>query len=455
MRLSAPVDADDEDSPLGPAEFGQLMQAVGPFEARPAVAVGVSGGADSLALALLLHDWARARDGRAVALTVDHGLRAEAAAEARQVARWLGARSVDHRILRWDGPRPQSGVQEAARRARYGLMGAWCRQRGVLHLAVAHHREDQAETFLLRLARGSGMEGLAAMPAVGSTPLEAGSPTRLLRPLLAVPKARLVATLEAAAQPWIEDPSNEDIRYARVRMRRLLPVLAKDGLTAARIADAARRLGRARAALDREVARLLARAAWVHPAGHLHLSQAAVQEAPAEVALRALARCVAAVGGGEHALRAERLERLHAALAGGDRFKGRTLGGCRILRHHDTLLICREAAAAAAELLLRPGLRARWDGRFEVTVAADFPPGRRVVLRRLGEPGWRLAGPLGGGRAGAIPAPARAALPSLWDRHGLAAVPHLGYVRPGNTGFRGIDIEFATHALAGAGFTVA
>ncbi|HLU65659.1 MAG TPA: tRNA lysidine(34) synthetase TilS, partial [Kofleriaceae bacterium] len=180
-----------------------MIEALGPFERRPRLAVAVSGGPDSLCLCLLAHGWAKARGGEVSALTVDHGLRPTSADEARQVAAWLGPRGIDHHVLRWTGAKPATAIQEAAREARYRLLGDWCRAAGVLHLLLAHHLDDQAETVAFRRARGSGPEGLAGMPAVREL---AG--LRLLRPLLGVPKARLVATLEAAGQAWLEDPSN-------------------------------------------------------------------------------------------------------------------------------------------------------------------------------------------------------------------------------------------------------
>src|SRR5262249_13344993 len=214
------TDTEDLDAPLRAAEFDRLMQAVGPFESRPRVAVAVSGGSDSMALALLAHDWATRRGGEIAALTVDHGLRTEAAAEARQVGRWLRGRGIAHRILRWRPPPGalSGGMQAAARAARYRLLADWGRQRGGLHVALAHQREDQAETVLLRLARGSGLDGLAAM-----APIAERAGVRLIRPLLPIPRARLRATLAGAQQSWVDDPSNDDPAHARIRMRRLLP----------------------------------------------------------------------------------------------------------------------------------------------------------------------------------------------------------------------------------------
>ena len=144
--------------------FAHKMAALGHFEARHHIAIAVSGGGDSMALVLLADRWARAQGGRVTALTVDHGLRDGSSREAAQVATWLWGLEIAHTILPWTGPKPKTGIQKAAREARYALMSDWCRGQGVLHLALAHNLEDQAETYLMRLGRGSGGDGLAAMP---------------------------------------------------------------------------------------------------------------------------------------------------------------------------------------------------------------------------------------------------------------------------------------------------
>src|SRR5690242_4383018 len=173
-------------TPVGAAEFAALMARFEPFEARPRLAVAVSGGADSMALVLLARDWAEVRGGALTALTVDHRLRKAAAAEAVQVGRWLAERGIDHQVLVRDDGHGSGGVQAAARDARYRLLEAWCRKTGALHLLVGHHREDQAETLLLRLARGSGVDGLAGMAMLAER-----AACRVLRPLLGVARARL------------------------------------------------------------------------------------------------------------------------------------------------------------------------------------------------------------------------------------------------------------------------
>ncbi|MBY0430001.1 MAG: tRNA lysidine(34) synthetase TilS, partial [Rhodospirillales bacterium] len=313
--------------PLEAGEFAGLMPACEPF---PKLAVAVSGGADSMALALLAAEWTAERGGGVTALTVDHGLRPESAAEAAQVGLWLAARGISHAVLRWEGDKPASGVQEAARKARYGLLLDWCRRHGVLHCLLAHHRDDQAETLLLRLSRGSGLDGLAAMAVVSET-----ETARLLRPLLGVPPQRLRATLRARGQDWIEDPGNRNPAFARVRLRGLLPELEPEGL-----AESAAALRQTRCHLETECAALLARHvepsvlgfAWVAPE---------IFSAPRELARRALGRLLACYGGAAYAPRRERLDRLLEELRHG--LDGaRTLGGCMVAPRRGRLLVCRE-----------------------------------------------------------------------------------------------------------------
>lgn len=434
--------------PLTNAEFSHAIERLGPFENRPRIAVAVSGGADSLSLALFASAWARRRGGAATALTVDHGLRPDAAAEARLVGRWLRARGIDHHILAWRGIKPHSNLQAIARTARYRLLSDWCARHGVLHLLLAHHTDDQAETHLLRLARGSGVDGLAAMAPVHELPA-----LRVLRPLLGVPRARLEAALRAAGQDWVDDPTNRDRAHARVRMRQLLPALAEEGLTAARLTATTRRLAHARAAIEAAVATLLAEATQMHPTGYCRLDRERLTAAPTEIGLRALARILRTVGGTTYPARLERLERLFGELAGGNA-PGRTLAGCQVLPWRDAYLVCREAALARGEVPLGSGRAVIWDDRFAVSAAGQL--GRSMVVRSLGPHGWGgIAEDLPGPPRFAVPVPVRASLPAIWDRKGLLAVPHAGFVRRGRAGRLRLRCQFAPcEPLAGAPFAV-
>lgn len=190
-------------------DIAELMAPLGPFERPPSITVAVSGGSDSLGLGLMLSEWLRKPSGRLHVLSVDHGLRPEAADECARVAEIFAAiPGCSAQILRWDGEKPARGLQAAARAARYRLLTDRCRANGILHLAIAHTAEDQAETVAMRRTHGSGPAGLAGMAAVRA---ERG--VRLLRPLLCVSRAAIRAWLQARGRTWIEDPSNELIKF--------------------------------------------------------------------------------------------------------------------------------------------------------------------------------------------------------------------------------------------------
>ncbi len=272
----------------------------------------MSGGPDSLALAILADRWARARGGEICALSVDHRLRPDSAEEIRRLAGWLAARGVRHDVLVRAGPKPASGIQAAARAARYRLLAAWCREHGCLHLLTAHHRDDQAETHLLRRRAGSGADGLAGMSAIREL-----DGCRILRPLLGIEKTRLIAFLDAERQPFIIDPSNRDPAFERARLR--AGAAATSPAANEKVLAALPALGRERAMHERSRDRLLARAAALHPAGFGVLDPDLLRAAPRAVAERALAALTTAVGGGSYRPRRERVGRLYATLTGAAR----------------------------------------------------------------------------------------------------------------------------------------
>ncbi len=318
------------------------------------VALAVSGGPDSLALLHLAARWRAERAGRPeiIVLTVDHALRAGSRDEAEMVSRTAEALGLPHAILTWEHEDiADTGLQEKARAARYELMAAYARAHGIEAIVTAHHLDDQAETFLMRLKRGSGLDGLAAMPERSTW---AG--VAILRPLLDVPKARLVATLEEQGIAYASDPSNVDPRFERARMRAVWKALDSLGLSPEMLALTARRLRRARAALDHATDAFLADHAEMH-AGSAAIDRAALLAAPEEIALRALARVIEAVGGSEEPVRLAKLEALLAALAEHPD-KAQTLGHCVIEPKRGRLNIVREVRGKASQARCTPAKRA-------------------------------------------------------------------------------------------------
>lgn len=260
----------------------------------PAVVLAVSGGPDSVALMWLAARWRRAlaRGPRLVAVTVDHGLRPEAAREARDVKRLARSLDLPHHTLRWRGPKPGTGVPAAAREARYRLLAQAARKHGATHILTAHTRDDQAETLLMRLLRGSGIAGLSAMARETER-----DGVLLTRPLLDVAKAQLVATLKRAGIGFADDPTNRDPAFTRPRLRALMPMLAEEGGDARNLARLAARIARANAALD-----VLVDGAERYLAlknednGHAGFDAASFAVMPEEIRLRLLKRAIDRTG---------------------------------------------------------------------------------------------------------------------------------------------------------------
>lgn len=360
--------APDRGRPVGDDEADA---AFAPLLRHSCIALAVSGGADSTALLLLVASWrARRPDGPEIhILTVDHELRRESAAEARGVAALAGRLGLPCRILVWSGPKPASNRQAGARAARQALLVTAARELGAEALVLAHHLDDQAETFLIRLARGSGVYGLAAMDGIAVwQDGEGGLPLPVLRPLLAFAKERLVATCRAAGVSWCEDPSNDDVAYTRTRMRGLMPQLAGEGLDAETLGRTAGRLARAAAALDELVEQTLVRHAAFHPAGPVRVAVADLARLPREVLLRLLARLLQMTGGEAYPPRLERLERLAGRLAGGPSVQS-TLAGVVARRRGETLFFWRESGRGGiAPLAARGPGRYVFDRRFELVL---------------------------------------------------------------------------------------
>ena len=329
---------------LGEQEAGALFDSLAGVRG---LLLAVSGGSDSTALMLLAARWAkrRQRAPKLLAVTIDHGLRSESKREAAAVKRIARRLGVPHRVLRWRGRKPEAGLQAAAREARYLLLAQAAMRAGYEHILTAHTLDDQAETVLLRLARGSGLTGLAGMAHASALPVGAQASIFLVRPLLGVPKSRLVATLRAAGIGYREDPSNRDPRFTRARLRGLMPALAHEGLDARNLMRLAGRMRRAEATIEFAVdaARAaLAPEPWPQR-GPVVLAAAGFDALPAEVALRLLGRAVAHTGD-EGPVELAKLERLHEELRRSRRPVRRTLAGALISLNETQLTVERAPA---------------------------------------------------------------------------------------------------------------
>jgi tRNA(Ile)-lysidine synthase len=298
--VSKNASAADDASPISAADANRLFGALHHFS--PLV-LAVSGGPDSTALMVLAARWrGKAQSPRLIAVTIDHGLRKESKREAKAVEKLAQKLGIEHRTLEWTGRKPKTGLQEAARLARYRLLAKVANELNARYVLTAHTLDDQAETVLFRMARGSGVSGLAGMYSSWGLPVEEGIGIELVRPLLTVPKSRLIATLKAAKIPYANDPSNRDPRFTRSRLREIMPMLAREGLTASRLALLADRVQRVEETLldvmAHANARVIAegRAADDNPVTRLHTD--VFSDLPREIAIRVLGWTIRKAGDG-------------------------------------------------------------------------------------------------------------------------------------------------------------
>jgi len=382
-----------------PTTVATSMDRLGPFEPRPRLAVAVSGGADSTALAVLVREWAVSHNGSMTALVVDHGLRAASADEARITVERLASLGIPATLLSIRSLTRGSALAERARIARYRIVSDACRESGILHLLLGHHAADQMETLAMRVLRDSGPHGLACMSAIRET---AG--LRLLRPLLAIEPARLREFLTARGVEWVEDPSNQDMRALRSRLRQRLGSISPNetGMTQAIAA-----IAKARAHDETATAAELARRTTIRPEGFALLS-------PGPISAAALASLVQTIGGAAYPPTPIRI----AAIAAGP--GPATIAGVRIMpagRFGAGWLIVREEAAIAA-----PAAAAAndlWDNRFRVRAPDGCPAG--AIIGKLGDDSARFRD------VSDLPSAVLRTLPAIRFDKFVAAVPHLGY----------------------------
>ncbi len=324
---------------MDPFTAAEIAALFAPLKEAHGALLAVSGGPDSVALMLLAAAWAGQGTPKLAVATVDHGLRSGSRREAEAVALWAQSLGLPHHILTWDGEKPKTRIQERAREARYELLFCHAREIGADHVLTAHHADDQAETILFRLLRGSGVAGLAGMPVAARH----GEIVHL-RPLLAYPKAALVKLCETRGQAYFRDPSNDDLSFARTRLRRILHALAEEGLDSEALLRLGRRAARAERALSACTRIVQGTLQPLHTNGVFSAPICHLRDAPEEILLRLVAAETEACGG--KPLRLDRLESLtcalRTALQSGASWRG-TLGGMTlVLDAHGLLTIASE-----------------------------------------------------------------------------------------------------------------
>jgi len=407
--------------PTGPITDRELATLFAPLARASRIALAVSGGGDSLALLDCADRWRRNLPSppELVVLSVDHGLGRSSKQDAEAVVGLARDRGLAAKYLCWTGKKPQGDIEAAARAARYRLLLGAARQAGASHLLLGHHRDDQAETMLLRLARGSGLFGLGAMRREIAT-----GDMIVFRPFLAIPRARLTETIAIAGLTPVEDPMNADPRFARTRLRRIMPLLAAEGIDPAGLAATADRLASAAEAIETAASGLIGTAVDIDELAVASIEATALLDAPREVRLRSLVRVLLAIGGEQYPPRFERLAALIGDIErhdGHTRLK-RTLSGSVVEWRGGRFVVYREVGRGGLpETAVKSGFKGLWDHRFQVEIGANAPAG--LKLAALGEAGRRAIGV----RAGISAAGALAALPALWRGTTVSAVPTLGF----------------------------
>ncbi|MDD4616661.1 MAG: tRNA lysidine(34) synthetase TilS [Alphaproteobacteria bacterium] len=410
--------------PIDEIEFGRFLEPFAPLSSK--IALAVSGGPDSMALAYCAKRWAQ-RD--LVALIVEHGLRPESPAEAVNVKERLEALGIETEILTWKHDVVHDRVQEKARDARYGLLFEACRRHGTFDLLLAHHQGDQAETVLMRLAKGSGIDGLAGIP-----PQNMREGVRLLRPFLQVSKARLVATCQTAGVQFVIDPSNASEKYARGRIRKIMPLLEAEGLSVENLSLLAQRAREAKEALEIATRELLKSIATAEQGGCVKLDRAALRAAPRALALRGLAEGLRYVHEEAYPPEYAALSSLLDAVLAPKEEEVRTLYGCIASVSEKKIAILREPSAANEEIPLASAKTILWDNRWIVTSDPNAP---KTTVKALGFPPHDVLDVLAPGLRQRIPqGRVRASLPALFEGDKLRWIPSFDGKGPFSMTFR-------------------
>lgn len=369
--------------------------------------VAVSGGSDSTALLTLLHRFCAARGIELFCATVDHGLRAEAKNEAESVAGLCAFLQVPHDTLTWSNWDGKGNVQSAARQARYRLLAGWAQRMQVDHVALGHTLDDQAETVLMRLARGAGVDGLSAMAK-----RRRQHDVMWLRPLLSVERSRLRDFLEIEGVTWSDDPSNEDSRFDRIKIRQSWDALATLGITPAALAQVADNMGSAREALVLQTEDAAAQYAEVK-AGAVRISSSAFVDLPEEIARRLILSALSWVNSAIYAPRSRSLRAaMHALTDNGSA----TLDGCHLRRVKDAIWIFREYNAVKDVVVPVGDI---WDNRWIVQGAEMVDDCHVSALGETGLaacPAWRDSG---------LPRDVLLVTPAVWNDCALVAAPAL------------------------------
>ena len=390
------------------------------------IALAVSGGPDSTAMMQIAALSKKLKNNNVTVIVVDHGLREESKNEANIVGQNAKLLGFKFKILKWDGVKPKTRIQEIARKTRYKLMTSWCKKKGIEKLFLAHHLDDQVETFLMRLGKGSGVDGLAVMNYVTEI-----SSLKLVRPFLEIPKTRFIKILSITNLEWISDPSNFSSDYKRSRIRKILPILSKEGINSKQIGLVIKRMRSAKDALNTQTNILLKKYLSNVDNVAYFLNKELLKDAKEkEILLRVLEKIFMNISGSIYPPRRNKLENIISWILKNNNIKAKTLTGVVVRKRKSELIFYREPDDCYKSVNIRP-LTSRyscWDDRFFLKANKS----NDLQIRALGDVGITILKEekiLKRQGFQNVPLSAWKTVPGVWSKKRLISVPTLGYCK--------------------------
>ncbi len=371
--------------------FFKVMDTLGPYEKNPHLAVAVSGGSDSLCLAILAQEWANNRGGKITALIVDHGLRKNSGKECKKTQNILKKRKIFSHCFKWKLSKiPKNGVQEKAREFRYNIFEDWCFKKNIVHLLIAHHFEDQKETFLMRLNDNSNIYGLACMPKILFK-----KKIRILRPFLDFKKKEIIKYLKEKKVNWIEDPTNVSSKYSRNRLRKILPKLEKKGLTDNKLKKILKRAQKERKKIENKLADWLNKYVDINSLGYASINFSSLKLLDKDDFIFIFSRILNMISGSFYVPKSKYVYNFYKKINSNETINHSNLGGCHIFFFKEKLYVCREIFKKDRKQKVNFQFnKIVWDNRFEIehkknkNFLLKKELGKSVFIEQLQKDGW-------------------------------------------------------------------
>jgi len=402
--------------------YFRFREKISSFIGKEKFAIAVSGGSDSLALSTLAKLYSLENGNDFVSLIIDHKLRKESAEEAKQTYKSLTQKKIKAKILTYQGEKFSSNIQKKARDLRYDLFEKYCAKRKIKFLILAHHQDDLIENFYIRLIRGSGIKGLTSLQNI----FEYNKDFYLLRPLLNFNKQELLNVTKKSYSSWIEDPSNKNDKFLRVRIRKMQSKLQKEGFDPKRIIKTIENLNTAKDSLEFYIFKSEKKYLKFFKEGYATLKSSIFNNEAQEVIFRVIIKAIHYVSGEYYPPRSDSLKSLMKNLSV-KTFKSSTLGGCLIEKNKNIISFYREDRNVAVETLNKTKQKTNWDDRFLVN--KNFNNQQQFVVKKLGNHGIEyLRKNKFNDYGNKIPVQAKKTLPSFWNNQGqLLFVPFVNF----------------------------